>query len=67
VPNLTEIIDAKFILWINYGMDGWTPKPMDSIEEAQTEVAYGVPCGSESVITRGALWPPVAPDQEQAQ
>lgn len=47
---------AAWILWRDYGADGWQPEPFDSFDAAQREVANN---GHGTVrITAGFAWPP---------
>lgn len=41
-------INKKYIVWINYGCEGWHPKECATLEEALDVSSYG----SEKVITK---------------
>ena len=38
---MTDITDKKpWILWINYGYEGWQPRTYDTAEEAIEDIPY---------------------------
>lgn len=41
-----------YILWINYGCEGWSPKGFDTPEEALAAIMGGMSFGSEVVLTK---------------
>ena len=48
-----ELKDAAFILWLNYGSEGWKPYPYPSAEELAGTIEAGT--SSPFVVTGPAM------------
>lgn len=44
--------DAPYVIWIDYGSEGWSPKGYDTPEEVLDAIASGDTHGHPFVITR---------------
>jgi len=42
---------GPYILWVDYGMEGWKPRSFDNPEEAITAILYGEFC-NRVVLTK---------------
>lgn len=52
----SEAASAKFIVWVDYGQEGWRPKPFDSLEDAY-EAILRCDFGGAALVTPGHIKP----------
>lgn len=52
--NREQIKGARYVLWLNYGSEGWQPKPFED-ERQLNEFLHGGGGTNEFVITKGPL------------
>ena len=49
------LYQAPYIVWVDYGVEGWRPRPAISWEDAVKDAMHGY--SSPVVITSGAFMP----------
>jgi hypothetical protein len=55
-----DAIELKkpFVVWLDYGPEGWKPRGFDTLELAHQDVSRGNTYGQRFAITAGVVWPP---------
>ena len=55
MPERLEPLQQPFIVWVNYGCEGWKPTGYATLDEAVQHESFG----SAKLVTRLVHWVPV--------
>ena len=50
--NIKEVLEMKYILWLNHGLEGWSPNEFKTLDELLAALKRGETYGNEFKITK---------------